>query len=359
MNINEHFAAAQGNLSNPTSRLQSPQSSVASSRSSSPPNLPKHATRPLNIKQFAYSRQLKEPSIVRAHSTSAALAPSVRPSAVPHKKKTDGKASAPRKRGPATLQNIDITDEQWARLRSCVCCDASWTARKSVKGKRDHLRTCAKTHFASDELVQRLVLKQLESCKASTQNTVPLLSDVDAAPNTLLDDVIEANRSPRTRRIKSHYLASKEGSSTALSPNVRSDLKKPTPEPEGKLARAEEPTEPFLCQASDLGDDSIAFPPATQMPPPSRFAKVAKGRSILSEYFGGVSDRPASMSSTQQLPPSRFSSTLIPSRETPLAALRSGDMPGSSTSFTPQVAPNMVSPPLPCCLHTPSSEVLC
>lgn len=214
---------------------------------------------------------------------------------------------------------MGITDEQWARLRSCVCCEVLWTNRKSTKRKMDHLRSCARRHFASDEHVERLILKQLEPDGTGSRDMAPLPNAVDLAPRTLLDDVIETNRSPRTRRARAHQpeaSTSNEGGSSALPSNTRR-IKDPTTELEGNLSHT---TKASPAEDASIVDNSIAAPPSTQMPPPSRLTKAVKGRSILREYFGEIVDAPASPASTQQLPPSRFSSTLIQSQNTSLTS---------------------------------------
>jgi hypothetical protein len=324
------------------SLLCSSQSSGPSPPNSSPSDPPKLAPRPLNIKRFAYSVQQKVPSNVRTHSTSAdALARFPSSSAVPHKVKGGGKASARKKPGSTLLHITGITDEQWARLRSCVCCEVLWTNRKSIKRKMDHLRSCARTHFASEEHVERLILKQLESDGTGSHDGAPLQNVVDLAPRTLLDDVIETNRSPRTHRTRARQpeaSTSNEGGSSALPLNTRS-IKNPTTELEGNLSHT---TKALSAEDASIVDDLIAAPPSTQMPPPSRFTKAVNGHSILREYFGGIADAPASPPSTQQLPPSRFGSKLIQSQNASLTSLDSDAMVCTAPAISARATPNIV-----------------
>ena len=337
------------NLSELTRPSNSSHSSASSSRSSSPPNLSRCEPRPLNIKQFAYNGPSRLPSNVQMHSTSATVsARSANSSAAPRRTKTTGRVPAQRKRGATFPQTIGITDEQWARLCSCVCCEALWTTRKSTKGKMDHLRSCAKTHFASDEVVQRLILQQLDSYATNSQDIEPLNNAVDFAPKTLLDDVIEINRSPRARRIKARHPEASASNDTG-SPAPPSDfrIKDLKHELEARNLTATKSTGPMLAQLTSTDypggvDDSIASHPATQMPPPSRFGKVAKGRSILSECFTGIADEPVSLLATQQLPPSRFSSTLIQSPKASLTALDSDAVLRASPLIPAQIASSYV-----------------
>ncbi|KAF8308815.1 hypothetical protein DL93DRAFT_1856482 [Clavulina sp. PMI_390] len=220
---------------------------------------------------------------VRSLSTQA-LAKRPPTSAVPPSKPKP----APRKaKSPPTV--FAITDEQWARLRACPSCDSPWTARKSIKGKVTHVRSCAKEHFISPESLEGIVLTRLSEMDAQPTQTASSSTALNNGPATLLDDVVQANTAvPRRRRrvVAEDSIPSANGDWN----NV------PTPS-----------NSTSLSTIIDLGSpprDEVF--PSTQLPPPSRFA--ATRHSILDEdHSEGDADSPPS--STQQLPTSRLRGT--------------------------------------------------
>ncbi|KAH9482383.1 hypothetical protein JR316_0004483 [Psilocybe cubensis] len=61
---------------------------------------------------------------------------------------------------PATF---DLSNDDLSKVNHCVCCQASWTVRKSGPQKLMHIRSCAKKHALKEETVR--VLLQTEVSK--------------------------------------------------------------------------------------------------------------------------------------------------------------------------------------------------
>lgn len=91
---------------------------------------------------------------------------------------------------------IDIAAEDLTKLLKCVCCDFSWTTRKTAPQKLKHIRSCAKKHQFSYDTVQSLVLKQVGSnLKASASgnaedSTSAGQSSRTPVRNTLLEEAL-------------------------------------------------------------------------------------------------------------------------------------------------------------------------
>ncbi|KAJ3739521.1 hypothetical protein DFH05DRAFT_1530306 [Lentinula detonsa] len=96
----------------------------------------------------------------------------------------------------------EFTVDSVSRLLVCVCCDLTWTTRKSVPQKFSHIRTCAKKHGIKDDTLINMVRKGIENAPViqSKDKGKAVVSDV-SAPKTFFDEVMN-NAAPkkRTRR---------------------------------------------------------------------------------------------------------------------------------------------------------------
>jgi hypothetical protein len=208
--------------------------------------------------------------------------------------------------GPSRLHKhvatyvTNIPSEDWNRIKTCVVCNAKWTARKSAKGKIDHLRSCTTKHFSTDETVERLIQEQLAVLDVVSAPTKPqpVEKSKSLEPSTLLDDaVFVSNPPPRKRQprkvaqpITSIAEASGDWGQTPLSKSGA---------PEERVTRPH-----FEGLVSENADEIHA----TQQQLISQVATSSKPR-LLGELASHDHASESSFPSTQQLPPSRLAFT--------------------------------------------------
>ncbi|KAJ3821685.1 hypothetical protein F5880DRAFT_1580271 [Lentinula raphanica] len=87
-----------------------------------------------------------------------------------------------------------FSTDSFSRLLICVCCDLSWTTRKSVPQKLSHMKTCAKKHGIQDDTLIEMVRKGIEELPPQTESKLP----ESAAPKTFFDEVMN-NAAPKKR----------------------------------------------------------------------------------------------------------------------------------------------------------------
>ena len=207
----------------------------------------------------------------------------------------------PKKKGRVGTQpTYSFTDEQWAQLSVCVCCDEKWTSRKSVKGKIAHLKSCAKDSFMSDELVEKKILEELQNssphepkkgagAKNSTSDSASAVAS--SGLGTLLEDVVNETGIPKkkTRRPVAGAISVKKPSDTREAIRQRAQMFL-DPNARGHTAVPAAST-PAFSQHAPLGSSSAVDKamdqsfdlPSTQILPPSRLALRSAGSRI-----GGV-----------------------------------------------------------------------
>ncbi|KAK0230962.1 hypothetical protein IW262DRAFT_1453886 [Armillaria fumosa] len=100
----------------------------------------------------------------------------------------------------------DFTDAQLGGLLKCVCCNISWTTRKTAAQKMKHVQSCAKKNNFTDSAVRTRIHQALESMdpedvalkgkgKAKGQDL--------SVPETYFHDVIhDAGPKKRTKRVE-------------------------------------------------------------------------------------------------------------------------------------------------------------
>lgn len=96
--------------------------------------------------------------------------------------------------------NLGLSLPDLAKISRCVCCDISWTTRKTGHQKMVHMRSCARKHAFDEETM--LTLLQTE-----VRNFVPvrkavkkarLVSEEPASKKTFLEDVL-VNAAPKQK----------------------------------------------------------------------------------------------------------------------------------------------------------------
>lgn len=88
-----------------------------------------------------------------------------------------------------------FSDSDLGKVTKCVSCDVRWTARKTVTQKMLHIQSCAKKKGLTDETVQILLRKEIESC-VSTNRGKEKEKCVD--PQTLFEGVV-AETAPKKK----------------------------------------------------------------------------------------------------------------------------------------------------------------
>jgi len=100
------------------------------------------------------------------------------------------KPTAPKRRSKAKLTN-PFPLELIAKVNRCVCCEAAWTARKSVEQKARHIEDCARQRDFQHDTVMILLQSEADSPQPTKytkkQTTLPI-SSTKHVP-TLLNEV--------------------------------------------------------------------------------------------------------------------------------------------------------------------------
>lgn len=200
---------------------------------------------PLDLGRFAYRS---------APKSSNAIASAIRPARF---LSTMGQASTSKPSLAPIKQDIEINTEDLNKVSKCVCCDLSWTSRKTAPQKLKHIRLCAKKNHYTRDIVQSLVSKLVKSIDIANGQSMggpSRQSQASRSQNTLLGNVMhDANAGPkkRTRR-----------------PQVTESVKSLTDTRDNILARARL----LLVQPSDETPTETAI----SVNPPSRTQKFGE-----------------------------------------------------------------------------------
>ncbi|GBE79527.1 hypothetical protein SCP_0207270 [Sparassis crispa] len=150
-------------------------------------------TKRMNIAQFAYTiNDVRRTTSIASSSRSVSF--------------IDTERCAPAKKVPR-LAAHSLSDafpaSDLARLLKCVCCDLSWTARKTAPQKMKHIQLCAKKNALTHETVIILIRKELEVAPppgtAQTNSKSACSKEQDNA-RTLLEDVLVADGAKKKKR---------------------------------------------------------------------------------------------------------------------------------------------------------------
>ncbi|KAG7449050.1 uncharacterized protein BT62DRAFT_1073586 [Guyanagaster necrorhizus] len=99
----------------------------------------------------------------------------------------------------------DFTDVQLGGLLKCICCNISWTTRKSAAQKMKHVQSCAKKNSFSDSAVRTRIRQALESVDPkdlATKGRGRAKSQDATVPETFFRDVVhDVGPRKRTKRV--------------------------------------------------------------------------------------------------------------------------------------------------------------
>ncbi|KAK0242591.1 hypothetical protein EDD85DRAFT_785667 [Armillaria nabsnona] len=99
----------------------------------------------------------------------------------------------------------DFTDAQLGGLLKCICCNISWTTRKTVAQKMKHVQSCAKkNHFTDSAVCSRIhqALKSVDPEDVAPKGKGKTKGQDSSAPETYFHDVVhDAGPKKRTKRV--------------------------------------------------------------------------------------------------------------------------------------------------------------
>ncbi|KAK0498611.1 hypothetical protein EDD18DRAFT_94747 [Armillaria luteobubalina] len=100
----------------------------------------------------------------------------------------------------------DFTDAQLGGLLKCVCCNISWTTRKTAAQKMKHVQSCAKKNNFTDSAVRVRIRQALESVDpedVALKGKGTAKGQDSSVPETYFHDVIhDAGPKKRTKRVE-------------------------------------------------------------------------------------------------------------------------------------------------------------
>ncbi len=145
-----------------------------------------NSTSPLGIGRFDYNNP------VATIRRGAATTPSSRSGSTGN---IEHSTKAPRAKRSTTVTAFhfsDVPESNFAKLLGCVCCQLSWTTRKSTAQKIKHIQTCGKKNKLTDDVIGILIQKELEKALPSSnkgKKVLPSDGPQEPAPRTLLEEV--------------------------------------------------------------------------------------------------------------------------------------------------------------------------
>ncbi|KIM46048.1 hypothetical protein M413DRAFT_301595 [Hebeloma cylindrosporum] len=88
--------------------------------------------------------------------------------------------------------NLGLSLSELAKISRCVCCDISWTTRKTGLQKMAHMRNCARKHAFDEETMQMLLQTEVRNfipVRKTIKGMARLVSEEPAYKKTFLEDV--------------------------------------------------------------------------------------------------------------------------------------------------------------------------
>ncbi|KAG6880367.1 hypothetical protein C0992_007778 [Termitomyces sp. T32_za158] len=149
----------------------------------------------ISLARFAYpgTMAMKKSSITSTRlSRQASASGSVGESQLPAKKLTHRFAA-------------HFSDSNLKKVMKCVSCDISWTTRKGVTQKMIHIQSCAKKKGLTDETVQVLLRKEIESYVADSASHRSKETGESVDPQTLFEGVV-AETAPKKKARRKEVL---------------------------------------------------------------------------------------------------------------------------------------------------------
>lgn len=120
-----------------------------------------------------------------------------------------------------------LSPSDFARVSRCICCDASWTLRKTAAQKMDHIQRCARKRGYDEETIRILVKKG--------NSTSPVEKSISRDPKvtTLLEDVMQETVPKKKRnphRSAGNLVASSSASRKTILARARNIIAVPSPD---------------------------------------------------------------------------------------------------------------------------------
>lgn len=142
-----------------------------------------------NLKQFAFRSSIDKRRYSSLDSSNCCPMPPLSGKRAPHIQ-----------RAPRKMLNPLLSLSDFAKVFRCICCNISWTTRKTAIQKMDHILRCAKKHAYDDDTVRTLVKKEIDSAppfEGKKHEPSKMISN----PSTLFEDLI--HESARKQKNKS------------------------------------------------------------------------------------------------------------------------------------------------------------
>ncbi|KAK0468176.1 uncharacterized protein EV420DRAFT_450704 [Desarmillaria tabescens] len=147
----------------------------------------------LNLARFAFTAPpMRKASSSTVTSRADSVEPILKPAATKKSLRADRFAG-------------DFTDAQLGSLLKCVCCNISWTTRKSAAQKMKHVQSCAKKNHFTDSAVRERIRQALESTDLEdvpTKGKGKAKGQDPSVPETYFHDIVhDAGPRKRTKRV--------------------------------------------------------------------------------------------------------------------------------------------------------------
>lgn len=183
----------------------------------------------------------------------------------------------------------DFSEAQLARVLKCVSCDLAWTTRKTVAQKMKHIQTCAKKNGLSDDTVRTLLQKGLDSLPSvasTSKSATPAPAPEDAAPETLLEDLLKDTHKKKPGRRPQVLQTVKSVADTRVTILDRAR----------SLLQSEGPSR--ASSSAPQGSRNMPAPAELEMPPATQLFSRSR--------VAGRDDHPPAADTTQVFGPSRL-----------------------------------------------------
>jgi len=145
----------------------------------------------LNLTRFVY------PKPITIQKTKATSLPR-KPASLFPLGANESTAAPPLSNADQTNMGLSLSD--LAKISRCVCCDISWTTRKTGHQKMAHMRNCSRKHAFDEETMQTLLQTEVRNfipVRKAVKKARPV-SDEPASKKTFLEDVL-VNAAPKQK----------------------------------------------------------------------------------------------------------------------------------------------------------------
>ena len=94
--------------------------------------------------------------------------------------------------------SLGLSLSDLAKISRCVCCDISWTTRKTGHQKVAHMKNCARKHAFDEETMQILLQTEIRNFIPVSKGKARAVSMEPASMKTFLEDVL-VNAAPKQK----------------------------------------------------------------------------------------------------------------------------------------------------------------